>query len=143
MRLLARREHSQKELAQKLTLRGFQAEEISVAIAECINKNWQDDQRYTESFVRQRIGNGYGPLRIRYDLQQRGISKVDIDAFADEFAEGWQQLLLNVYHGKFTSETVLTQKEWLKRCRFLAQRGFPQHMINGLRTELKLKINLK
>lgn len=141
LRLLARREHSQKEIVQKLQLRGFQVQEVEPVLADFVKRNWQDDVRYTDSFVRQRLSSGYGPMRIHYDLQQRGIQNVDLDALADQYVEGWQQLLYTVYQSKFDDQTVLSQKEWLKRCRFLLQRGFSHDMINALRTELKIQLS--
>lgn len=139
LRLLARREHSQKELLDKLALRGFQRDEAEPVIAALAERNWQNDGRYAECYIRQRIASGYGPLRIRYELQQRGIDNTDLDAQAEEQG-GWQNLLLDVYCGKYDDETSLSQNEWLKRSRFLQQRGFSGEMIKGLFAELKIKL---
>lgn len=139
LRLLSRREHSQKELLDKLALRGFQRDEVEPVIHEMAEQNWQNDERYAESYVRQRITVGYGPIRIKFELQQRGIDHADLDAQADEQG-GWQNLLMNVYRNKYGEETALTQNEWLKRSRFLQQRGFSYENIKRLFVDLKLKI---
>lgn len=138
LRLLARREHSQKELLDKLALRGFDRDEVEPVIQEMAAQNWQNDARYAECYVRQRIASGYGPVRIRYELQQRGIDHADLDAQADEQG-GWQNLLLDVYCNKYADEKSLTPNEWLKRNRFLQQRGFSGKMIKRLFAELKIK----
>jgi len=139
LRLLARREHSQKELLDKLAQRGFLPEEVKPVIAELAEQNWQNDERYAECYMRQRIASGYGPVRIRYELQQRGIDDVDLDAQA-EGQGGWQQLLTELYRNKYDEDKTLAQKEWLKRSRFLQQRGFSGEMIKRLFADLKLKI---
>ncbi|MGD0961942.1 MAG: regulatory protein RecX, partial [Methylomonas sp.] len=129
LRLLARREHSRRELLNKLELRGFQQREIDPVLDEMAARNWQDDQRFAASFVRQRIENGYGPLRIQYELRQRGVDGFDARALAEEYAGGWPDLLLNVYRNKYPDTLELSRAEWAKRSRFLFQRGFSQEMI--------------
>ncbi len=140
LRLLARREHSRRELLDRLALRGFNRDEVEPVIDGIAEQNWQNDERYTECYVRQRIQNGFGPMRIRYELQQRGINDADLDGKAEEQG-GWQNLLFDVYSGKYGDEKSLTQNEWLQRSRFLQQRGFSGEMIKRLFAELKIKLN--
>ena len=140
LRLLARREHSQKELLDKLALRGFMRDESLPVIQAMAEQNWQNDGRYAECYIRQRIATGNGPVRIRYELQQRGIDDADLDPQAEEQG-GWQNLLLDVYSRKYDDEKSLSQNEWLKRSRFLQQRGFSGEMIKRLFGELKIKLN--
>jgi regulatory protein len=140
LRLLALREHSQKELLDKLALRGFMRDESLPVIQAMAEQNWQNDARYAESYLRQRIAAGYGPVRIGYELQQRGISDADLDQQAEEQG-GWQDLLLDVYSRKYDDEKSLSRNEWLKRSRFLQQRGFSGEMIKRLFTELKIKLH--
>jgi regulatory protein len=140
LRLLARREHSRRELLNKLALRGYQRDEAEPVLATLAERDWQNEGRYTECYVRQRIQNGYGPMRIKYELQQRGIDDADLDAQAEEQAGGWQNLLLDVYNGKYGDDKSVTQAEWLKRSRFLQQRGFSGEMIKRLFSELKIKL---
>ncbi len=139
LRLLARREHSRRELLDKLVLRGFERDEVEPVVLEMAEQNWQNDERYTECYVRQRIQSGYGPIRICYELQQRGINDAELDLQAEEQG-GWRNLLLEVYLGKYGDEKSLTQNEWLKRSRFLQQRGFSGEMIKRLFAELKIRL---
>jgi len=139
LRLLSRREHSRRELLDKLAQRGFERDEAGQIIDEMTEQNWQSDDRFADSYSRQRIANGYGPIRIRYELQQRGINAVDLDAQADEMG-GWQNLALDVYLGKYDDEKLLTPNEWAKRSRFLQQRGFSGELIKCLFAELKIKL---
>ena len=139
LRLLARREHSRRELLDKLVLRGFERDDAEPIIDELTEQNWQNDERYAECYVRQRIASGYGPTRIAYELQQRGITGADLDGQADEQG-GWQNLALDVYLGKYDDEKSLTPNEWAKRSRFLQQRGFSGETIKRVFAELKIKL---
>lgn len=142
LRLLARREHSRRELFDKLALRGFDRDEVELVVDELIEQNWQNDERYAECFVRDRIAKGYGPVRIAYELQQRGIGNADLDAQAEEQG-GWLNLALDTYLRKYDEEKSLTPNEWAKRNRFLQQRGFGGETIKQVFAELKIKLNAR
>lgn len=134
MRLLAGREHSKKELLQKLTVKGFAKERIEPVLDELAVKNWQSDARYAESYARSRILKGYGPAYIAYELRQHGIDLgntplFDLDALAESVAGGWRPLLQQVYRKKYGDGSIPNRNEWAKRSRFLLQRGFTHVMI--------------
>lgn len=139
LRLLARREHSRRELLDKLSQRGFRGQEVESVIDDLAERNWQNDERYAESYVRQRIAKGYGPIRIAYELQQRGIAAVDLEAEAENHG-GWLNLALEAYLGKYDDEKSLAANEWAKRSRFLQQRGFSGETIKRLFAELKIRL---
>jgi regulatory protein len=133
LRLLARREHSQQELLNKLALKGFDRSASQEVIDELAEQGWQSDQRFTESYSRHRIKQGYGPIKIANELKSRGIGAFDLDSVVLEVSEGWNEVLEQVYKKKYPDEkTSLLNKEWLKRCRFLQQRGFSGEMIQLL-----------
>lgn len=134
------REHSQRELLDKLALRGYSRADVEPIIAEFAEQGWQDNQRFAECYARQRMIKGYGPVRIRYELQQRGIAELDIEQLAEDNVGGWLNSLLQIYENKFDQQPKLSRAEWLKRSRFLQQRGFSHDMIKQMCAELKIKI---
>ncbi|MGZ5050837.1 MAG: regulatory protein RecX [Methylobacter sp.] len=140
LRLLARREHSRKELLDKLALRGFDRDEAVLVIDELAQQGWQDDARYAENYARFRIHKGYGPIRIGYELRQNGIAVFDLDAIVQQEAGGWMALLEQVYRKKYSGGAELTRSEWAKRSRFLLHRGFSGAMISTLFDELEIKL---
>lgn len=140
LRLLSRREHSQQELLHKLTIKGFARAESQIIIANLAEQGWQSDQRFSESYARFRIKKGYGPLKINYELLQRGIKEIDLDSVVIELADSWIELLEQIYNKKYAEDKLLSGDEWLKRSRFLQQRGFSIEMINKLFTHLNLKL---
>ncbi|TAN68908.1 MAG: regulatory protein RecX [Methylobacter sp.] len=138
LRLLARREHSQKELLAKLALRGFDRDDALPVIDELAEQGWQDDLRYAESYARFRIQKGYGPIRVDYELKQNGITVFDLDGIVQKEAGSWMELLEQVYRKKYPHDTVLERNEWAKRSRFLLQRGFSGAMIGALFDHLNI-----
>ena len=85
--LLVRREHSRPELARKLRARGVPAEEARAAVAQMAESGWQDDARFACSLARSRIAGGYGPLRIRVELESHGLDAAAIGAAFEALAE--------------------------------------------------------
>lgn len=140
LRLLSRREHSQLELLNKLALRGFDRSASQDVIDDLAEQGWQSDQRFTENYTRHRIKQGIGPVKISNELYQRGIACFDLDLLVLEVANSWADVLEQVYQKKYSDETLLSNKEWLKRCRFLLQRGFSSEMIQSLFSQKKIQL---
>jgi len=138
---LARREHSQQELRVKLEAKGFVQGDSLAVIAELAQQGWQSDRRYAESYARGRIGKGYGPNAIAYELSRHGITDVDLDSLAEAAAGGWQNLLTQAYRKKYP-EPVRQATDWAKRGRFLLRRGFPAAMVKPLLNEIRRELSL-
>ena len=73
--LLARREHSRRELERKLGARGFADELIAPTLDGLEESGELASARFTASFIRARAGKGQGPARIRAELAERGIDR--------------------------------------------------------------------
>lgn len=71
LRLLSRREYSAMELCDKLKQKGFNLKDVQNALNECKRLGYQSDERYVESYIRARIHQGYGRLKIRQELKTR------------------------------------------------------------------------
>lgn len=140
LRLLANREHSQKELVNKLLPKGFDRDEILSVITELAEQGWQSDSRYAESYARRRIQKGYGPIAVAYELRQNGADAVNLDGIAQTVAGGWMDLLERVYTRKYKQDKYLNRNEWAKRSRFLLHRGFSGTMIGALFEHLNITL---
>ncbi|MGI9308894.1 MAG: regulatory protein RecX, partial [Gammaproteobacteria bacterium] len=73
MNLLARREHSQAELRTKLKDREYSDPEIADALEGLLRDGLISDERFAEAFVASRVRRGQGPVRIRVELERRGV----------------------------------------------------------------------
>ena len=76
--------------------------------------------------------SGYGPLRIREELSQRGLQRTDIEVALRESGINWQAQLQDTWQRKFSGHLPIDAKERAKQGRFLAYRGFSMEMINRL-----------
>jgi regulatory protein len=127
IRLLARREHSRFELVERLSARGHADEAIDDCLEALAKEGLQSDARFAESFVRSRLFRGQGPIRIRAELERRGLARERIqDALleAEQGGEGdWFALACNALTKRFSGPGD-TPRERARRERFLAQRGF-------------------
>ena len=124
MDMLARREHSAEEVRQKLKAKDFELAEIESVIGELIDDNLINDARFTEAFIIQRINRGSGPLKIRAELRQKGISDAMIAGFLNERDEVWRESAQAVRIKKYGAELPFDLKEKARQARFLQSRGF-------------------
>lgn len=81
LRYLGERARTTYEVRQKLKKKGFQEEVIEPVLQRMDELGYLDDSGYTAAFIQGRLASkGYGPLRIRQDLQRRGIAAPVVDA---------------------------------------------------------------
>jgi len=131
VRLLGMREHSERELRDKLGSRFADSDLIVQIIADLQRRNLQSDERFTEHYVSSRTRKGYGPLRICAELEERGIGSDLIDAWVEVSGSEWRKRLGEVARQKFGGEAAQDQKEQARRARFLQYRGFPSALIRS------------
>jgi regulatory protein len=132
MDLLARREHGRVELTLKLRQRGAPPEMIETALDRLTEDGLLSESRYLESFVSYRARSGYGPMRIREELSQRGLQRGDIDLALRECGIDWQEQLQDVWQRKFAGHLPIDARERAKQGRFLSYRGYSMDMIGRL-----------
>ncbi len=139
LRLLVRREHSQKELLTKLMQKGFQRTDIQAVIDDLAANNWQSDERFAENYARHRLKKGYGATAIRYELSQRGIDVAanNLNDVLLTIADDWLDLLTQTYCKKYGEIAPITCYDWSKRSRFLLQRGFSSSQIQQFAKNLR------
>ncbi|GAB3462584.1 recombination regulator RecX [Azotobacter salinestris] len=132
MDLLARREHGRVELARKLLRRGASPELVETALDRLADEGLLSESRYLEAFVASRARAGYGPLRIREELAQRGLPRQAIEQALRESSLDWAELLTDTWRRKFAGCLPGDARERARQGRFLGYRGFPPEMINRL-----------
>lgn len=125
MDYLSRREHATQELFQKLRAKGeYDADEISEVLARLAEQGLLSDERFTEAFINQRINKGHGPLKIRAELRQKGVSDAMIETLMDQHNDTWCESALAVRIKKYGLEPPTDLKETVRQTRFLQSRGF-------------------
>jgi regulatory protein len=127
--LLARREHSRRELERKLAARDYEPEQISETLDQLGRENLQSDQRFAESFVQARAAKGQGPVRIRRELGDKGVD--DADAYLREAGLDWAGLARETRSKRFGRALPDNFKDKARQMRFLQYRGFTQDQIDA------------
>lgn len=84
VKALSLRSMSRQMLLDKLAAKGHSEADSAVAADRMQEMHALNDLQYAETFVRERVAKGYGRIRIRRELQQRGIAEDLIEAALSE-----------------------------------------------------------
>ncbi len=137
VKLLASREHSRYELRRKLVARHPDGALVDAVLDDLTGRCLLDDERFAESYVAQRTRKGYGPVRIRAELAERGIEGALAECWLEAASDRWTELLADVAHRKFGDAPAEDMRALSKRGRFLEQRGFPVSLIRRYLDDVK------
>lgn len=132
LRLLARREHSRVELAHKLIRRGWPESGVSAMVEKLAGEGLQSDERYAESYARQRAEKYYGPVRIRAELAERGVDGALIDRVVRAVEVDWFEQAAAWYERRYGGRPCDDLGEKSRRQQALARRGFAHEHIREL-----------
>lgn len=132
LRLLARREHSRAELAAKLAARGHGRAAVAAALEALAAAGLQSDARFAEAYARSRIERGYGPLRIRAELRERGVGEAEAERALAVLAPDWTALAAGARARRFGPALPAEPAERTRQARFLAGRGFPAEVVRAV-----------
>ena len=127
--MLARREHSGEELKTKLCAKGYPQKVAGEVVAALAREGLVSDDRFAEALLDVRKARGYGPLRIRHELEQRGVSAELIDHWLDPADSGWIEQIRRIREKKFGRQQPSDFAERARQARFLQQRGYTYDQI--------------
>lgn len=119
--MLSRRLMSEKELRDKLSLKGFEDDTIEYCIHKLIDLRLINDEYYASAIVRHYSAKSYGIGRIREELRRRGICRELWDNALAEIPESEEKI------SKFISTHLKdsTDKKQIKKVTdSLLRRGF-------------------
>tara|TARA_R110002110_G_scaffold12493_1_gene59218 strand:+ start:29556 stop:30029 length:474 start_codon:yes stop_codon:yes gene_type:complete len=132
IRLLARREHSRRELSLKLTQRGFESSAIDQVISDLEQDDLLSESRFINMIVRVRSSRGVGPLKIIAELQTHGIHQREIELDADWQTIDWIQVGCMARAKRFNDLAPESIAEKSKQTRHLIQRGFRRDQVREI-----------
>ncbi len=126
---LCMREHSVKELHDKLTRKEYKLDSIETVIKECLDNNYLNDQRFAEIYWRSRARKGFGPNKISQELKYKGISSTMATDAMNQDELDFDEVVQRVYEKKFKGKSIKDFKDKAKRQNYLYQRGFGMELI--------------
>ena len=129
--IISRREHSEKEIREKL-YKKFNDHKVSeLVITSLIEKGIVNDHRFAEMYIIARKRKGFGPKKIAYELLAKGVSD-DISSQALNEEGGWRIAALNAFNKKYKNGIADNFKEMNKQKIFLQNRGFTFEEIDSV-----------
>jgi regulatory protein len=130
--LLARREHSRRELKLKLRQGGYEGEEAGAALDRLGEQHYQDDDRFAEMLVRSRVAQGYGPMRVRAELKSHGLADARIREVLDAAEVDWTAVAAAQLRRRYGAPATADHEERVRRAQFLLRRGFPAATVRSV-----------
>ncbi len=134
--ILARRDHSCKELRDKLRQRGFDGPVARAAVDECLRLGYIDEPGAARRFAESRARRGYGPGYTRRALQKHGYDAALIEealapyATEDRQAADARRALEKKLKSARLDRDPRRRNE--KLYRFLCNRGFSPQVVRRL-----------
>ncbi len=126
LNFIAFRERCEHEVKEWLFKKKYQdlSDELIPRLKE---KNYLNDERFARLFIRDRVKiKGYGPIRLRHELNSKRISKkiteTEIEAIRDDY--DFNQMALDLVERKLRNTDKPTYKDKKRLWSFLQSRGF-------------------
>ena len=131
LRLLTAADRSAHELRLRLEARGEMASVIDATLTRLQRAGYLDDARVAENAAQAAVRRGYGSERLRAQLTAKGIAAQHIEtAIAACFDD--EASLAKAALSKRYRQLPSSSAERAKAARFLAQRGFPETIIESI-----------
>lgn len=131
---LSKREYTRLELSNKLSAYANKLEiddnNLDNLLDDLEKNNWLSDQRFLEQFIHEKKKK-FGPKKIAYELQIRGIDTSIIEKSLIKLKEEGYSLIKKIWEKKFNT-VPKTKEDKLKQIRFLQSRGFDLSLIHQI-----------
>jgi regulatory protein len=127
LELLARREHTRRELGRKLAAHAEDPAEVEHVLDGLEARGWLSESRLTEQLIHARRAR-FGARRIERELRERGVSEEAVAAAVPELKAGELDAARAVWRRKFGRQPK-GAAERARQVRFLQGRGFDLDVI--------------
>ena len=136
LKMLGRRELSEKQIRQRLARKEHSPEEIEEAVARLREERAINDQRVAEAIARMETGiRKRGKVRVRMQLERAGIAKETAKAAIEEVFDTIddEALLESSLRKRLRGrETIADDREFARLFRYLIGQGFESDKILSL-----------
>ncbi len=127
MRILALRDHSERELREKLLRKGYSREEVEETVEKLRNMGYLNDRDFALKFAVEKRKKLFGRIKIEYELRRKGIEQ----AMVEEALKAAEQALSE----EEAAKKLLSRRRGYppeKNARYLLSRGFTWDTIKEL-----------
>ncbi len=141
LRFLERKPRSCQEIYQRLLLKGFDASEIHETLERLKDMGLLDDRQFAVRYAEEIFSKGYGTLKIRRKLAEKGVKRDIIEETIAEFSdlekERAKEVLRTQLIRKASKPEEISRKKLLI---YLSRRGFSEESsiaaVEGLEASL-------
>lgn len=143
--LCARSEQAPADIREKLVKWGLNPGDVSQVLQQLSEQGYIDEKRFARAFVNDRFRfNGWGRIKIAYQLRMKGIPGDVIDAAMVVIDENeYRQRLIALLQDKWRSVKGREPRAaWAAMMRFAASRGF-ETPIAGECVKLVSRLNVE
>ena len=134
--LLSRRDYGKAELFARMKRRLYEKNDgviddalIESVMAKLDEQHFLDDDRVVSLLMEGYVRKGYGPLRIKQEMRQKGFTEPLVELHLEKLDIDWFKKAADVRNKKFGDELPNDFKEKGKQIRYLQYRGFFGDMI--------------
>lgn len=142
LKYLSYRMRAAKEIRDYLNKKEYSEDIAGIVIEKLKQYQYVNDLEFAKAFVRSRILNSTkGPLLIKQELQQKGISEVNIQESLKEFPEETQLDIVFRFAEKNTKQSKNMSDYQVKQKigQALLAKGFSQSIIKTALAEIKIE----
>jgi regulatory protein len=112
------------ELRTKLLERGYEGTAVGAVLSSLQDEKLLSDARFVQEFVAARVRRGSGPMKIRAELQGRGVTGELVAEALAGLKAGSAQGADTARRKRFGETLPKDMQERARQARFLQQRGF-------------------
>ena len=123
--LISQKSYSKKSLSDKLSIRGFEKEDIEKVITRFVEFNYINDEQFAQNLVEYLKSKGRGPFYIKNELKQHDIDSEIITKVLENKEENEPYLqIINIMKKKYSKFDGKDKNEIRKIAMFFQRRGF-------------------
>lgn len=120
--LIVKRDYSTAELQKKLMLDGYQKNVRDPAVQRAVEVGLINDSRFADVYIRSKISQGWGPLKIKTEISKKGIEVETLPEWPDAYFSDVDEF--EVAYSLAQRKHLSGKNDYEKLVRFLATKGY-------------------
>ena len=123
--ILAQRDHSKKELYDKL-IKNYPADLCGLVVENMVDFGYIDEEKYAAKVYKSYVNKGWGKSKIRFEMRRRGLPESLIDSYSEGYdSEDYIEQIIQLVEKKYINKLDFSDYKSVQRViAALARRGF-------------------